>query len=322
VRAAGAARGLLRGRPREREVDELRSCGPAPAIGGISTWLNTPGGKPIDVKSLRGKVVLIDFWTYSCINCQRALPNVEAWDSAYRAAGLQVIGVHSPEFSFEKNASNVAAETKKPGVDYPVALDNKLTTWDNHRNRFWPAQYLIDAKGTVRYFTFGEGRYGRTEDLIRTLLQQAHPGVSLPPKTTSHYAPTPAGTTSETYLDTQRIENFTGDPFVEAKPHVHHAAAHLPDDHVSLNGTWTTDYEHFTAGADARIDLDYRARKVYLVLGGDGPVKVLVNGRQTRTLHVSGPPTLYTLVDGATATRATLQVEPASGVQAYDFTFG
>lgn len=164
----------------EDGVDELRSCGQAPPIAGISKWLNTPDGQPVDLKQERGKVVLIDFWTYSCINCQRSLPHIEAWNRAYKSAGLEIIGVHSPEFAFEKNASNVASQARKLGVTYPVALDNKLTTWDNYRNRFWPAKYLIDANGTVRYFKFGEGQYAQTEDLIRTLLKQANPNVQLP----------------------------------------------------------------------------------------------------------------------------------------------
>lgn len=303
-------------------VDQLRECGPAPAIAGIATWLNTPGGKPISVKSLRGKVVLIDFWTYSCINCQRSLPHVEAWNRAYHDAGLQVIGVHSPEFTFEKNASNVAGQARKLGVDYPVALDNKLTTWDNYRNRFWPAEYLIDATGHVRYFSFGEGRYGQTEDLIRTLLQQAHPGAALPAKTNAPDVTVAKGTTPETYLSTQRIDRYVGDTLVEAKPEQYHAPAKLSNDGISINGTWTTTYEDFTAGANARIDLNYQAEKVYLVLGGHGPVKVLINGKLVRTIQVSGSPTLYTLVNDNTAQRALLQVEPASGIQAYDFTFG
>ncbi len=303
-------------------VDQLRECGPAPAIAGIAKWLNTPGGKPISVTSLHGKVVLIDFWTYSCINCQRSLPHVEAWNRAYASAGLQVIGVHSPEFTFEKNASNVASQARKLGVTYPVALDNKLTTWDNHRNRFWPAEYLIDATGHVRYFTFGEGRYGQTENLIHTLLTQAHPGATLPARTNAPDVTVARGTTPETYLSTQRIDRYVGTSLAEAKSRQYHAPARLPNDAVSINGTWTTTYEDFTAGAGARIDLDYQAKKVYLVLGGHGPVRVLVNGKVTRTLQVSGPPTLYTLVDDSSAHRALLQVEPAAGIQAYDLTFG
>ena len=124
---------------------ELESCGAAPSIRGIDAWLNTPDGAPIALDDLQGEVVLIDFWAYSCINCQRSIPHVVAWDEAYRDAGLQVIGIHSPEYAFEKDTANVAAGARDFGITYPVALDNSLSTWTNYRNRYWPAHYLIDA---------------------------------------------------------------------------------------------------------------------------------------------------------------------------------
>ncbi|WP_406134913.1 cytochrome c biogenesis protein CcdA [Streptomyces sp. NBC_01089] len=302
--------------------DALRSCGKAPAIGGIAKWLNTPGGQPVDLKALHGKVVLIDFWTYSCINCQRSLPYIEAWNKTYKDSGLQVIGVHSPEFAFEKNPANVADQARKLGVTYPVALDNKLTTWDNYRNRFWPAKYLIDAHGTVRYFKFGEGQYAQTEDLIRTLLKQADPGVRLPPKTGRSDAALTADRTPETYLSNLRIHGYTGDPLVDDKPASYHLASPIPLNRLSIGGTWTAGYEHFTAGAGARLAMTYRAKNANLVLAGNGPVKVLVDGKLTKTLRVHGAPTLYKLVDGKTARRATVEIRPAAGIQAYSFTFG
>jgi len=123
----------------------LRECGRAPAIAGIAKWFNTPDGKPVSLAGLRGKVVLIDFWTYSCINCQRSIPHVEAWNRTYQAAGLRVIGVHTPEFVFERDPGNVAAAIRSLGIGYPVALDNGYATFDNYRNQYWPAEYLIDA---------------------------------------------------------------------------------------------------------------------------------------------------------------------------------
>ena len=158
---------------------ELESCGTAPDIKGIDGWLNTPGGAPVDLKSLRGKVVLIDFWAYSCINCQRAIPHVVDWYDKYKDAGLEVIGVHSPEYAFEKVAGNVASGAADLGITYPVALDNNLSTWTNYRNRYWPAEYLIDANGTVRHIKFGEGDYDVTENLIRQLLIDANPDVAV-----------------------------------------------------------------------------------------------------------------------------------------------
>ncbi|MER5768612.1 cytochrome c biogenesis protein DipZ [Streptomyces sp. NPDC001985] len=306
----------------EDGADELKSCGRAPAIEEITRWLNTPGGRAVKLESLRGKVVLLDFWTYSCVNCQRSLPHVKAWDRAYRDAGLEVIGVHSPEFAFEKDAGNVADQAEKLGVTYPVALDNELTTWDNYRNRFWPAKYLIDARGTVRHFTFGEGRYRETEEHIRTLLTEAAPSAALPPRTGRSDADLTEGRTPETYLSHQRIRRYTGDPIAADRLKTYRMPGELRRDGVALGGTWTAGYEHFTAGADARLALHYRARNVNLVLAGKGPVEVLVNGRHRTTIQVTGAPTMYSLIDEPEAHDARLELRPAPGVQAFAFTFG
>ncbi|WNI21879.1 cytochrome c biogenesis protein DipZ [Streptomyces sp. ITFR-16] len=306
----------------EDGADALRSCGKAPAIEGISKWLNTPGGQPVDLKALRGKVVLIDFWTYSCINCQRSLPHIKEWNRTYKDAGLEIIGVHSPEFAFEKDAGNVASQTRKMGINYPVALDNKLTTWDNYRNRFWPAKYLIDADGTVRYFKFGEGKYAQTEDLIRDLLKQADPAVALPPRTTQSDDALTKDRTPETYLSNLRIRNYTGDPLEDDRAKTYRLPAALPVNGIGIGGTWTAGYEHFTAGADARIGLNYRAKNVNVVLAGTGQVTVRVNGKETRTVQVEGAPTLYRLVDDKDARQARLDLSVSPGIKAYSFTFG
>ncbi|MEV6357886.1 cytochrome c biogenesis protein DipZ [Streptomyces hydrogenans] len=308
----------------EDGVDELRSCGQAPPLDGISTWINTPGGNPVDLTSLRGRVVLIDFWTYSCINCQRSIPHIKDWDRAYRDKGLSVIGVHSPEFAFEKSAKNVADQTRKLGITYPVALDNKLDTWDNYRNRFWPAKYLIDANGTVRYFTFGEGRYAQTENLIRDLLRQADPTVVLPPPTDQAEDQLTAGRTPETYLSTHRIRGYTGTPeLTEDKPVTYsYPSDGTPLNKISLAGTWTAGYEHFTAGKDARLALTYRAQNANLVLAGEGTVTVLVDGEPTRTIEVHGTPTLYRLTDHDNPREARLELRLTPGLQAFAFTYG
>ena len=159
------------------------SCGPAPNFAGITTWLNTPGGAPLTISGLRGDVVLVDFWTYSCINCQRTLPHVEAWYSRYQKDGLVVVGVHTPEFSFEHVVANVRSAVASLGVKYPVAVDDNYDTWNAYANEYWPADYLIDASGNVRHVEFGEGHYSDTESLIRQLLTAAHPGLVLPPPT-------------------------------------------------------------------------------------------------------------------------------------------
>ncbi|MEU5329460.1 cytochrome c biogenesis protein DipZ [Streptomyces parvus] len=304
-------------------ADELRSCGQAPPIEGMSSWLNTPGDKPVDLKSLRGKVTLIDFWTYSCINCQRAIPHLRDWERAYKDAGLRIIGVHSPEFAFEKKRSNVISGAKKLGVTWPVALDNDLTTWDNYRNRFWPAKYLIDAQGTVRYFKFGEGQYDQTEKMIRELLRQADPTVVLPEPTGRAMDDLTAGRTPETYLSTLRIRGYLGTPLVDDKPAVYRFPKEpLPLNKLSLDGTWTAGYERFTAGADARLAFSYRAKNANLVLAGTGKVTVIVDGRTTKTIDVSGSPTLYRLTDDKDPRTARLELRLDEGLEAYAFTFG
>jgi cytochrome c biogenesis protein CcdA/thiol-disulfide isomerase/thioredoxin len=159
----------------------LHNCGAAPDITGIAAWLNTPGGAAVDLKALHGKVLLIDFWTYSCINCQRSIRHVISWYNTYRGRGLEVIGVHTPEFAFEHQTSNVATAAAGLGIKYPIAMDNDYKTWTNYRNQYWPALYLIDGDGTVRYIKFGEGDYGVTERHIRQLLSPRHKDVALPP---------------------------------------------------------------------------------------------------------------------------------------------
>ncbi|HEX3946935.1 MAG TPA: cytochrome c biogenesis protein DipZ, partial [Acidimicrobiales bacterium] len=157
----------------------LVNCGKAPNFTGITAWLNTPGGKPLSLAALRGKVVLVDFWTYSCINCQRTLPHVEAWYKRYRGDGFVVVGVHTPEFAFEHVVSNVRSQAAALGIHYPVAVDDDDKTWDAYDNEYWPAEYLIDAQGLVRHVSFGEGDYSGTEGLVRQLLRAAHPGTTL-----------------------------------------------------------------------------------------------------------------------------------------------
>ena len=165
------------------DATTLVNCGHAPNFAGISAWLNTPGGRPLSLGALLGKVVLVDFWTYSCINCQRTLPYVEAWYHKYARDGFVVVGVHTPEFAFEHVVSNVRAQAAALGMRYPVAIDDSYATWNAYHNQYWPAEYQIDAHGDVRHIHFGEGDYSGTEQLIRQLLHAASPGRSLPPAT-------------------------------------------------------------------------------------------------------------------------------------------
>ncbi len=161
---------------------DLPNLGRAPNFTGITAWFNTPGDQPLSLSQLRGKVVLVDFWTYSCINCQRALPHVEGWYNDYRKDGLVVVGVSAPEFAFEHVVSNVESAAGHLGIDYPVAVDDNLATWNAYNNEYWPADYLIDPNGTVRAYDFGEGGYGQMESNIRMLLS-ANGVTDLPART-------------------------------------------------------------------------------------------------------------------------------------------
>ena len=158
----------------------LANCGPAPQLVGLGSWLNTPANQPLSLARLKGKVVLVNFWTFSCINCQRALPAITSWYADYRDSGLVVIGIHTPEFAYEHELSNVSDAVRSDGIQYPVALDNSSATWRNFNNAYWPAEYLIDAQGVLRHVVFGEGGYSDSEALIRSLLRAVNPGVRLP----------------------------------------------------------------------------------------------------------------------------------------------
>jgi cytochrome c biogenesis protein CcdA/thiol-disulfide isomerase/thioredoxin len=300
----------------------LVRCGQAPAFTGITTWLNTPADKPITLSSLRGKVVLVDFWTYSCINCQRSLPHVEAWYSRYHADGLDVIGVHSPEFAFEHVVSNVVSAAHRLGVHYPIAIDNNLATFNAYKNQYWPADYLIDATGQVRNLEDGEGNYGATESDIRSLLVAANPKVHLPPPTNVPNRTPVNQLTQESYLGyNYQLQNLANASITPDRPAQYTFPSSIPANYFALAGTWTAGAEDLTAGTGAKIELSFSADDVYLVLGGTGTLQVSVNGKHTKTVTVSGIPRLYTLVHGAYQT-ATLTLAASPGIQAYDFTFG
>jgi cytochrome c biogenesis protein CcdA/thiol-disulfide isomerase/thioredoxin len=301
----------------------LVDCGPAPAFKGITAWLNTPGGKPLTMSQLRGKVVLVDFWTYSCINCQRTLPHVEAWYRDYAKDGFVVVGVHTPEFAFEHVVSNVRTEAAAFGVRYPVAIDDNYDTWNAYDNEYWPADYLIDAQGVVRHVHFGEGDYSTTEQLIRELLVDAHPGLRLPPPTNVPDL-TPTGELSpETYVGYERLQYLVPSDSVTANaPAVYHFPSSLPLGGMGWSGTWTEHAEEATADSGAQMELSFLAKDVYLVLGGSGTIQESLNGRLYKTIKVSGVPGLYTLYQASATSTGTLLLNVSPGVQAYDFTFG
>jgi cytochrome c biogenesis protein CcdA/thiol-disulfide isomerase/thioredoxin len=304
-------------------ADQLQSCGTAPSLKGIEGWLNTPEGAAVDLADHRGKVVLVDFWAYSCINCQRSIPHVIAWDRAYRSLGLRVIGVHSPEYAFEKDESNVIAGAKDFGITYPVALDNNLATWTNYRNRYWPADYLVDAHGTVRHIGFGEGDYAQTEKMIRQLLADANPGVTLPaPTELADLTPKAGSTTPETFLGFAKQKNFGGAEYPDGRSRFT-LPKNQPDDSFALSGPWTIGSQHASPdGATATVHLKYHADTVRMVLGGAGTVQVRQPGEAWRTVKVSGVPRSYEVVSGAGGGAGSLDVRVTPGVDVYSFTFG
>ncbi len=298
----------------------VNDFGPAPQFAGISHWLNTPGERPLTMRGLRGKVVLIDFWTYSCINCLRTLPHVEGWYSRYAQAGFVVVGVHTPEFAFEHDLGNVRSASRRLGVKYPVALDNDYDTWNAYSNQYWPAKYLIDRRGHVRHAHFGEGEYDRTESLIRTLLAEK-PGVRLParlgmPDTTPHELVTP-----ESYLGFGRLDRYNGSPIVPKRAADYRFARSQPPNELSYAGRWRVESERIVSVDRARLRLQFRARHVYLVLGGRGAVQVLVDGRRVRTVSVTTHK-LYTLLSYPRATEGLLELRFSRGIEGYAFTFG
>ncbi|MGH3733859.1 MAG: cytochrome c biogenesis protein DipZ [Acidimicrobiales bacterium] len=303
---------------------DLQKCGKASNFADVTAWLNTPGGKPLSIQGLRGKVVLVDFWTYSCINCQRSLPHVEAWYNRYKKYGLVVVGVHTPEFGFEHVVSNVRAMSKTLGVDYPVAVDDNYGTWDAYNNEYWPADYLIDANGVVRHEEFGEGNYSLTESLIRTLLVDAHPGLKLPPRTNvANLTPTQP-TNPESYVGYERVQYLQNTPTPGQNTSVKYQfPPSLGSDYFAFSGVWTDHAQEATAGKDAKLELSYEAQDVYLVMGGSGTVTVSYgSGTTPETIQVQGIPRLYTLFHAKSTSVGTLVLKVTPGVQAYDFTFG
>jgi cytochrome c biogenesis protein CcdA/thiol-disulfide isomerase/thioredoxin len=301
----------------------LENCGPAPELTGITAWLNTPGGQPLTLSGLRGKVVLIDFWTYSCINCQRALPHLESWYQAYQRDGLVVIGVHTPEFAFEHVTSNVVAQSAALGVKYPVAVDNNYGTWNAYSNQYWPAEYLIDASGIIRHVSFGEGGYAATELQVRQLLAGTRAAAPLPKPTDVTDATPTEQQTQETYLGYHYAPlHASGTTPAKDTAQQYQFPANLDQDTFALAGTWTDNAEELTAGQNAQLELSYQAKDVYLVIGGTGSVTVQINGKTIATQQVDGVPKLYTLLGNASGSRALLTLSATAGIQAYDFTFG
>jgi thiol-disulfide isomerase/thioredoxin len=334
-RAAAAETGGGQGHsPGGEDAVPLDDYGPAPEFADTQKWFNTPGGKPLTMRGLRGRVVLVDFWTYTCINCIRTLPYLEAWDKRYRKDGLTIVGVHSPEFPFEREASNVEAAIAAEGIRYPVVQDNELGTWSAYENQYWPAEYFVDARGHVRYVHFGEGEYSEKEKVIRELLAEAGDEVGRGMSGAQGLEPSAGVTTPETYLGVARAERFTN---AELSPGLHDftAPAGVSPNELAFRGPWREEFHSATA-AGGSLELNFGARHVYLVLGTiDGRprrVRVLLDGKPIApsaagadvhggVVTVKGQ-RLYDLVDLPRVEDHVLRLEPEAGVQGYAFTFG
>jgi len=315
-----------------------------PSLGGAVTWLNSP---PLTPQALRGNVVLIDFWTYSCINCLRALPYVKSWYERYHDKGLVVIGVHSPEFAFEKDIGNVTRAVHDLGITYPVALDNEYAIWQAFNNQYWPAHYFIDAQGRIRAHHFGEGDYAESEQIIRELLTEAGSGpLTAGPAAVQGVGVQAAADESdlnspETYVGYQRAANFASPGgAVRDQAATYRTPPQLVLNQWGLSGSWrVAGEEAVSTGAPAAIVFRFHARDLHLVLGpaaAGHPVRfrVTLDGRAPGADHGSdvqpdGTGTvreqrLYQLLrQSDPAGEHTFKIEFLDpGVQAYAFTFG
>ncbi|HVF78284.1 MAG TPA: cytochrome c biogenesis protein DipZ [Solirubrobacteraceae bacterium] len=317
------------------DTPELAVLGDAPEFANTQRWFNTT---PLTMAKLRGRVVLIDFWTYTCINCIRTLPYLKAWDTRYRSQGLTIVGVHTPEFAFERKDSNVVGAIKRQGLRYPVVQDNEYGTWNAFGNQAWPAKYLIDARGRVRYAHIGEGEYEETEAAIRTLLAEAGDstlGAAAKPEgkieTVGHRA------TPETYLGSARAQSFSPvGPTDGTRDYKAAAPSKLPQSVFSLGGRWHVDRESARAVRDATITARVLGRNVYLVLASEGDrprrVRVALDGRTIAPADAGedvrdGVVTvrrqrLYRLVTLDAPAEHVLTLRLDAGVSGFAFTFG
>jgi cytochrome c biogenesis protein CcdA/thiol-disulfide isomerase/thioredoxin len=325
--AAAATRieGLVEGNePAAEETETLQDFGAAPEFQEIEVWLNS---EPLTLEQLRGKVVVIDFWTYSCVNCLRTLPFLDRWYETYRDEGLVIVGVHAPEFAFERVQDNVRDAIADLGVDWPVALDNEFGTWNAWGNRYWPAKYFVDRQGHVRFAHFGEGAYEESEHVIRQLL--AEPGLP-PPVSGGIEEQTPGGPqTPESYLGYGRLDRLVGDPVQTDELARYELPGFVPEHSLGFGGEWKIELERAVAGDDARLRLHFQGDEVFLVLTperGPGTVQVTLDGEALEPVQVTEAK-LYMLaqapsVENGAAQLHLLDLAFSPGLAAYAFTFG
>jgi thiol-disulfide isomerase/thioredoxin len=328
----GATHASLSGAGRRSNLPVL---GEAPEFTGNQRWFNT-GDRPLRLAGLRGRVVLIDFWTYTCINCIRTLPALKAWHQRYASRGLTIVGVHTPEFDFEKDAGNVQSAIRQSSLRYAVTQDNEYGTWNAWGNQYWPAKYLVDARGRVRYAHFGEGAYDETDAAIRSLLREAG-AARLGARVRAHtQAPSRQLSTPETYLGYERADGFVPHGPVPGERRYPMLRRPLPPNGFNLSGTWFVAAESARAVRGASLRARFGARRVFLVMSSaDGEprrVRVLLDGRRLSSraagadarggdIIVRGQ-RLYRLVSLPRVAHRELELRFDPGVSAYAFTFG
>ena len=323
----------------------LPNFGKGGRLQGISDWINT---EPLETSDLRGKVVLVDFWTYSCINCIRTFPYVQGWHEKYKDDGFILLGVHSPEFEFEKELANVQAAAEKHGLTYPIAIDNDHRTWNSFKNRFWPAHYLMDVDGNIRYVHFGEGKYAETDAAIHNLLVEAGlrtpegESIAVPDENEDGTIREPR--TAETYLGYLRINNLGNgaDDILADQPYSFSVPDELEDDRFYLGGEWSIHPEFARPVTDAggTLTYRYRAKEVNIVADTEGSpekIEVLLNGAALpaalagadiersdgKTFVTLDESRLYNIISAES--NETHEVEfilPSSTVRIFTFTFG
>ncbi len=296
---------------------DLPDYGQAPDFKNIKAWINTD--KNLTMNDLKGKVVLVDFWTYSCINCIRTLPYVTSWYEKFKDQGFVVIGVHTPEFEFEKVLDNVKTAVKRHGINYPVALDNNFGTWNNFNNNYWPAHYLIDRDGNIRYYHFGEGKYEETENAIAELLGMNKTVTKAEVETNQNIG------TPEIYFGTNRLEYLTKSQSPDKSENEYYLPRQLESNHFALQGTWnfTPEVVQLSKGA-GKIKMNFFAGKIHMVAEAKQPitVQITVDGQKQKPVTISGSD-LYTLFDSTSYTSHEIIIEiPAPGLEVYTFTFG
>jgi cytochrome c biogenesis protein CcdA/thiol-disulfide isomerase/thioredoxin len=317
------------------KTPSLAKLGAAPPFTDNQQWFNTPGDRPLTLAGLRGKVVLVDFWTYTCINCIRTLPFVEGLYATYHRYGLEVVGVETPEFTFEQEAGNVQQAINSDGLRYPVVQDNRYGTWNAYQNQYWPAEYLIDATGQVRHTQFGEGEYKQDEAAVRQLLYEAGARHLPPPMTAHAIIPSGALGTPETYLNPQRAQGFAQQ--LKGGTHFYPGTDNPGVNEFGLHGTWNATSQSIApVSSGASITGRFQAAHVYLVMtsAGNTPrtVRVLLDGHPI-SAAASGADVhhglvtvrgqrLYSLVSLPSDEQRTVTIQIPPGVSSYDFTFG